>query len=305
MGDLFDEIAEMFRRDNDVFLKYNSKIIECLDECSYEKNYIMSDGQTKYFLNEASMDYYNARNLQKYYHRDLKDLDINIAKFLHINSQNDKFGKNKVYSVFTFIEGESLDKYLPNVDEEESYSLGLKLGKILKDLQKAEIDYSTHHVGPWKQSYIYTYKGIVNKYVSNPLTDKVFEFYKNNFDVISHMDKSALSKFLNGKLTLNSIVVKDKELGLRNMSAITIGDPNYEFLFISQIALTSPAFASALLNGYFDNQIPDNFFPILKFYTSELLLSKYYELSNDEIIKIIDSYDDYSLVIPKWYKKSL
>ena len=44
---------------------------------------------------------------------------------------------------------------------------------------------------------------------------------------------------------------------------------------------------------------------MLKYYTSELIINEYNKTLDKEIInKIYDSYDDFRLEIPKWYKKN-
>ena len=45
-----------------------------------------------------------------------------------------------------------------------------------------------------------------------------------------------------------------------------------------------------------------DFFKMLKYYTSELIITEYNKtLDIDTIKKIYESYDDFNLEIPKWY----
>ena len=71
-------------------------------------------------------------------------------------------------------------------------------------------------------------------------------------------------------------------------------------------------FETGLINGYFDNIIPDDFFQILKFYIAESLISHlpwavtYNEEETKTAQKVADYqmiwYDNFKSIVPTWYK---
>ena len=65
-------------------------------------------------------------------------------------------------------------------------------------------------------------------------------------------------------------------------------------------------FESGLINGYFDNNVPDNFFPLLRYYTCEFILGDLRKNGDSETVeKIVAAYDGFELTVPKWYKSGI
>ena len=55
-------------------------------------------------------------------------------------------------------------------------------------------------------------------------------------------------------------------------------------------------------DGYFKDKISFDFFKMLKYYTSELIIEEYNKSRNLELIKkLYNFYDDFRLEIPKWF----
>ena len=84
---------------------------------------------------------------------------------------------------------------------------------------------------------------------------------------------------------------------------ITIGDPFYDFKYLSLIALENEDFARGIIDGYFEDKISKDFFKMLKYYTSELIIKEFNKSLDIKLVnKIYNQYDDFNLEIPKWYK---
>ena len=109
--------------------------------------------------------------------------------------------------------------------------------------------------------------------------------------------------FIYDDIKIDNLMVCDGKVYIKTPINVNIGDPFYDFKYLSLIALENEDFASGILDGYFDGKFSKDFFIMLKYYTSELIITGYNKhLDKDTVDKIIDSYDDYTLEIPKWYK---
>ena len=172
----------------------------------------------------------------------------------------------------------------------------------------------------WKNRYAWEIKNIIKEYQSNELTDNAYSFYKNNSNLIDIYNKSSLCtydengkviienllSFINGEIKPENLIVNNGKIGVKSSINIDITDPFYDFKYLSLIALENEYFASGIINGYFNENVPKRFFEMLKFYTSELIITGYNKtLTKETISKILYSYDDFNIDIPKWYNNNL
>ena len=76
--------------------------------------------------------------------------------------------------------------------------------------------------------------------------------------------------------------------------------------------MESAFFETGLINGYFADAVPDDFFPILKLYTAETLISqlpwsvRFGQAEIDTALRVADLqmqwYDHFDADVPSWYK---
>ena len=74
------------------------------------------------------------------------------------------------------------------------------------------------------------------------------------------------------------------------------------------------AFATGRIDGYFDNNVPEEFFKLLALYISSNTLSLLpwaVQFGQDQIetmtlqaASILEAFDDFSLTVPKWYSRT-
>src|SRR5699024_10584345 len=90
-------------------------------------------------------------------------------------------------------------------------------------------------------------------------------------------------------------------------------DPDEEFNRITWCASLSPAFASGRIDGYFNHDVPDEFWKLLLLYISSNMLSslpwaipfgdKEISTMKRSYAELLDWYDNFQRIIPKWYNK--
>lgn len=166
---------------------------------------------------------------------------------------------------------------------------------------------------------------LINK-ISNNELEKAYKFYEDNRQiqmieqrystseyyykidgkyVYDEFGKCIIEKtlaFIFGDIKLENIVVNNGKVFVKCPINIKIADPFYDLKFLSLIALENEYFASGVIDGYCEDKMSMDFFKMLKYYTSELIITEYNKtLDIDTIKKIYESYDDFNLEIPKWY----
>jgi len=91
------------------------------------------------------------------------------------------------------------------------------------------------------------------------------------------------------------------------------GDPWEEFNRIVWCAQTAPAFASGMVDGYFDGDVPVAFWKLLALYISSNTLSSLpwaipfgegeIRVMQEQAAQVMQWYDGMKTAVPKWYHK--
>ena len=111
----------------------------------------------------------------------------------------------------------------------------------------------------------------------------------------------------------NMIITDNNELGIIDFNRFDYGDPWEEFNRIVWSVEVSPEFASGYINGYFENNVPNDFFKLMLLYISSNQIStvawaksfgeKEVDIAINQTKRVIQWYDNYKNYIPSWYMK--
>ena len=326
----YKTISDICSEANDVYKKFQIEEIVPFGKIAINGEFdegdcfILRSGENKYLMVETGTDFnWVSSRLMLY---EINNLNCGFARYLHDNEQEDHNGKRHRLFVFSHIEGDPLKSYLLKVNQEDAYNLGKELGNTLKTVHSLVVDVFTHHVQNWYGKYNWEQKNIIEGNISNDIQEKAFKYYEENKDIIRHRYSSSeyyhrangnfvldengnavkekVLSFIFGDIKIENLVVSNGKLYVKCPINIDIADPFYDFKFLSLIALENESFSSGIIDGYFEGKISKDFFKMLKYYTSELIISEYNKAIDENIInKIYDSYDGYSLEIPKWYNQ--
>ena len=326
----YKTIADICNERNDVYKKFKVEEIIPLNKISLNKesdegdSFILISGENKYLMVETSTDFYWVSSRLMLY--EINKIDGNFSKYQHDYEQEDHNGKRHRLFVFSYIEGEALKDYLQKVDKEEAYKLGKELGVTLKKVHSIEVDVFTHHGPHWYGKYKWIQNDILKESISNSIIENAFNYYKENKDIIEKRYSSSdyfhkvdgkyvydengkpiiekVLSFIFGDIKLENLIVSNGRVHVKCPINIAISDPFYDFKFLSLIALENGDFATGIIDGYFGDKISKDFFKMLKYYTSELIINEYNKSLDIKVInKIYNCYDDFKLEIPKWYNR--
>ena len=113
----------------------------------------------------------------------------------------------------------------------------------------------------------------------------------------------------------NILIHEEQFTGLIDMQKITYGDPINEFYKMEYFNVPiSKAYSRGVLDGYHDNEfIPTSFWELHRLYAAIHIISaevwaNEIALDQQERFKVytdftINQFDDFNLLIPKWYMK--
>ncbi len=250
-----------------LFQKYNIYEYELLNKgWSSDIKLILKSKDFKYLLRISSIDKYEIKKKQFALLHRIDNLNIYCSKPIGFNKLND----NYCYMLLSWLEGIDGELAIKDMSNKEAYDLGIEAGEILNKLHSISIDIP-------KESWWDRYEPKSVKKINNflncgyqmPYQEKILKYYKDNL----YLMKDRPLKFSHGDYHLGNLIVKDKKIGVIDFDKNTIADAYDDLKPFCWNVMRSEYFETGLINGYFNNNIPEDFFKILKFYTVESLIS--------------------------------
>lgn len=263
-----------------------------------------SDGK-EYLLRVSPIGLYENKQQIFANLKQLAERDVPASRPVEIG----KLDAENMYLLLTWLPGIDAEEYLQNVDEETAYNLGIQGGQILRRIQSVEIP-------PQKESWSVAYQRMVDERIQETETCP-YELPKRELltkYMLAHRNliQDCPTVFMHGDYHVGNMIVDgDGKLGIVDFDRAKTAHPYREFKCFQWNVLASPYFASGLLDGYFDGEIPADFFPILALFAAEGLVH-YVNWSapygEAELALAIENYkkqmlwfDDFQRVVPSWY----
>ena len=233
-------------------------------------------------------------------------MNVNASKPISFGKLND----NEIYMVLSWLEGEDAEVAVAKLSDKEAYRLGVEAGEILRKLHSLPVDKNNELSGgeKFKNKMIRKYKALDESIVEVPKKDLIVDYMNKHM----HLTENREQTFTHGDYHLGNLIVNKGRIGVIDFDKNKINDPYDDFKSFMWNVFVSEYFATGMINGYFDNNIPEDFFPLLAVYATEQLISylpwaatlkdkdleKGYAVHNS----ILGWYEDMTLVVPKWYK---
>lgn len=291
-------------------------ITDLKDFISIEKIELGWSSDEKFILTSKDGKHYLLR-LSNIKYFDLKEKEFEVIKFFSklgfLMSMPIAFGKTKdfmqCYMILTYIEGKTLEDVLPSLSTDIQYNLGIKAGRILKKIHSMDVPelFKQHkNIKEKKLKQLHLYETSNNRM---PLDEDVISFIKANIDLIGRNKHS----FQHGDFHPgNLILTNDMNLGVIDFNRWDVEDPYEEFYKVTYFsANVSPYFAKGQIDGYFDHQVPLEFWQSLAVYSAHVTLYsiKWAEQYGEKDVsnmkefyhKMMFHYDGFKSCIPKWY----
>jgi len=272
---------------------------------SHDEKFIVKEGQDTVLLRVLDASKLSRKIKEMDY---LSDLDLGECAFstpLSVELVNDK-----VHYVTSYLQGVDLEEVITDLSESEQIRLGLQAGCLLKQIH-SQIRVKEDH--SWAKEY-------------SAKIDRKIQSYRACGLRFDHDDAliekvSSLKTFLEDRPVTfqhgdyhsgNFLLCENGNLGILDFDRWDIGDPWEEFNRIVWCREKSPLFASAMIQGYFDFDVPKTFFPLMFLYVAtnaigSIVWAQGY--SDDEVsvmlhlIKRLDEdTDHFTLIVPCWFQ---
>ncbi|MGB0931721.1 MAG: aminoglycoside phosphotransferase family protein [Chitinophagales bacterium] len=271
-----------------------------------EKYHIQTEGSTQFLLRisdgislEKEKAHYKALT-------ELNSKNVRVSKLIEEGVCNG--GKN-TFRLFSWIEGVEVNKALNSFSEKEQYDFGVEAGTILKEIH--QINAPVNHTD-WATHYNKKINTKIEQYQNCGLNlehaDKILAYIEEHRNLL----KERPICFHHGDFHIgNMLITPKKELAVIDFNRLDFGDPWEEFNRTNWSASESPWFASGQINGYFENDVPVDFFELMALYMGVNQLGaipwaipygeKQIEILLAQTKEVLEWYENFNQVIPKWY----
>lgn len=272
-----------------------------------QKYYIESRNGEKFLLRLSDISTYD--NKKKEF-----EMMKRVIKSGVIMSRPIDFGicgnESYVYSLLSYIDGESADEKIKKLSNREQFNLGMESGRILK---KFHLIPAPPDIEDWESRMVRKLQMRLDRYKLSGISINndscALEYLQNNIGLLKNRPQT----FQHGDFHLgNLILTEDNDLGVIDFNRWDFGDPYEEFYKMNMFSReVSIPFARGQIIGYFGDEIPDDFFKLLALYTADTILFSivwaipFGKKDVEGMIKraevILEDYDSFNIFIPKWF----
>lgn len=290
------------------FLSDWKTIIPIKEGWSADKKYYITDNKgLQYLLRLSYSERYEEESHLYHALRQLNEKDIPVSKLLDSGLCN--HGKN-TYRLYSWIEGVEIIKIIESLSEKEHYAFGYAAGEILSKIHEIR---SPENRLSWGKHYAQKIDNKIERYrdcgITFPHSERLIDFIESRRNLIDGRPQS----FHHGDYHLgNMLVTPDNHLAVIDFNRLDFGDPWEEFNRIPWSASRSAWFASGQINGYFDNEVPTEFFELMALYIGVNQLGsipwaipygeRQLEILLNQTWEVMNWYDNFDRIVPKWYK---
>ena len=214
------------------------------------------------------------------------------------------------YILQSWIDGRDAEDVIPTLPAAEQYAYGLDAGKILKKIHSVP---APQDWPDWETRFNLKINRKIETYAACPIKfdgdAAILQYLESNRKLLKNRPQS----FQHGDYHIGNMMIdKNGALRIIDFDRFDFGDPWEEFNRIVWSAQASPRFASGMVDGYFDQDVPVQFWRLLALYIGSNTLSslpwaipfgeKEIRTMLNQTKDILRWYDDMQTVAPKWYQ---
>ena len=213
------------------------------------------------------------------------------------------------FSCFRFIEGENAETKLPEISEQVAFNIGKEAGMDLKKLNEIKPKSGQE---TWSDRKRRKHEMYARKYMNSGYSFKadreILEYIDSELSLMNQTE----SVFQHDDFHVGNIIIHDNRYnGVIDFNRMDWGDYVHDFVKLGWYSrYVSEAFANGQVEGYFGQDIPEDFWRKYSLYMAMSLYStivwhmKYFPNLMDEMKKYLDmvleDHEHFNRSKPKW-----
>ena len=273
---------------------------------SKDKKYCVTDENgNRYLLRVSDIAEYDKKQSEFNMMKQVSALGVPMCQPI-------KFGvcDEGVYSIQSWIDGADAEKVIPTLSDTEQYVYGLEAGRILKKIHSIPAPETQED---WEIHFNRKMDYKINKYTECPLKYENGQAFIDYINESLYLLKGRPQTYQHGDYHIGNMMIgRDGKLYIIDFNRNDYGDPWEEFNRIVWVSQKSSCFASGMVNGYFDNDVPMAFWKLLALYISSNTLSslpwaipfgeEQIQVMVNQAKEVLSWYDNMKNPVPTWYK---
>ena len=235
--------------------------------------------------------------------QELADHGISMIKPIEIGQCEEG-----IYTLQSWLEGFESREYIPQQSFDVQYQLGISAGKMLQNIHRIP---APKNERSWSDKFNRKVSKKIEDYLNNPIHVEHFDVLIDFINEHRYLFDDRPQTYHHGDYHTGNMMIDDGQLVIIDFDRFDFGDPWEEFNRIVWCAQLSPHFASGMIDGYFDDHVPDNFWPLLLLYIGSNLLSSVpwaHQFGDEQVKIMLDQaqevtawYNNFTSIIPSWY----
>jgi len=234
---------------------------------------------------------------------------VPVPRLMNVGVCNN--GKN-YYLLTTWFDGDSMKKALPLLSETEQYVTGLKVGAILRKIHAIP---APENIGEWYERYIKVISERLQAFLECGVRfdgwENIIRYYEDNCCLLKNRPQTCLHGDFHAE---NLLLSDDGAVSVIDWQICDFegyGDPWADFR--SDQCEAIPHFATGCINGYFDNEVPAEFWNLNAFYIAVGSITSipwaYYRYPSEmkplieHNLNVLRWFDNMNNTTPSWYLK--
>jgi len=219
--------------------------------------------------------------------------------------------KEGPYAIHSWIDGEDAEHVIPAMDSMRQFKYGLDAGRILTKIHTIA---APAELPTWESRFNDKIDRKIAMYHACDLKyEREGEYFLSYIAHNRHLLKDRPQTYQHGDYHIGNFMIdRQGVLTVIDFDRGDFGDPWEEFNRIVWCAQAAPAFASGMVDGYFDGCVPLSFWKLLALYICCNTLGSLpwaIPFGKEEILtmrkqaaQVMQWYDGMRSVVPSWYK---
>lgn len=273
---------------------------------SSDKKYCVTDENgTRYLLCVSDIAQHDTKQSEFNMMKQLASLGVPICQPIEFGTCEDG-----VYSIQSWIDGEDAEQVISDYSDTEQYVYGLEAGRILRKIHSIPAPATQED---WEIRFNRKMDYKIKKYSECPIKYENGQAFIDYINENRHLLKNRPQVYQHGDYHIGNMMIdRNGQLRVIDFNRNDYGDPWEEFNRIVWCAQKAPLFASGMVNGYFDDNVPMEFWRLLVLYISSNTLSSVYwaiPFGQDEVNTMLNQakevlswYDNMRNPVPTWFK---
>lgn len=217
------------------------------------------------------------------------------------------------YAIHSWIDGEDAEAVVSALPAEQQYAYGLDAGRILRKLHSLP---APEDAPAWAGRFNAKIDRKIAMYRDCPLKYENGERFLEFIAWKRHLLSDRPQTYQHGDYHIGNMMVdRNGVLTIIDFDRDDFGDPWEEFNRIVWCAQSAPSFATGMVDGYFDGEVPMEFWELLALYIcSNTLSSLPWAISfgeqeittmRNQAKEVLEWYDGMRTVVPTWYQHQI